>query len=80
MHSVYKPGKAPNGYNFEEYCPHCDNCIPVVVDDKDFVHYEFKCPVCGNRLMLCKLCHDDGGVCNWNEESGCFRMERGLDA
>ena len=77
MHAVYKPGEAPEGYDQEEYCPHCDNAIPVVLDQQDFDYYEFTCPVCGNRLMLCTLCCDDeNGKCDWTEERGCYRMAK----
>lgn len=77
MHSVYYPGKVPKEYDQEEYCPHCDNVIPVVIDHDDFEHYEFTCPVCGNRLMLCTLCDEDqDGACDWIEKYGCFRMRK----
>lgn len=80
MHSVYYPGKAPKEYDQEEYCPHCDSTIPVVIDQDDFEHYEFTCPVCGEKLMLCTLCNDDqDGGCDWTEEYGCFRMRKGIE-
>ena len=66
MNKVYKPGEAPTEYDFEEYCPYCDNAIPVVIDQTDYEHYQFKCPVCGHKLMLCTLCYDD------QEETGAF--------
>lgn len=70
-HRVYKPDEAPNGYSFEEYCPNCDNCIPVEVDEGDH-NYETTCPICGKKLMLCTLCHDDhGDECDWTEKRGC---------
>ena len=82
MHQVYKPGTAPKKYNFEEYCPWCDEGIPVVIDDVDFEHYEFKCPVCGHKLMLCTLCHwdqeDGDGThgCDWDKKSDtCMRCK-----
>ena len=62
MHKVYIPGEAPDDYDYEETCPHCDNTIPVVIDNACF-NYEATCPVCGGRLMLCTLCewdYDDG--------------------
>ncbi len=80
MHKVYKPGEAPAGYNFEEYCPRCDQYIPVVVDDDEFTGYDQVCPVCGKRLMLCTLCHDDNGdVCDWTEKHGCRYGRRNLN-
>lgn len=78
MHKVYFPGNFPTNYDIEEYCPHCDNYIPVMIDQQDFQNYESKCPVCGERLMLCTLCHDDNGACDWTQENGCFRMHKGL--
>ena len=75
MNQVFYPGQEPIGYDQEEYCPHCESMIPVVVDQDDFDHYEFTCPVCGERLMLCTLCHDNcGDKCDWSEEHGCFKM------
>lgn len=58
MHKVYRPDECPKEYNYEEYCPHCDEMIPVVIDDGCF-EYATTCPVCGKRLMLCTLCHWD---------------------
>lgn len=58
MHKVYKPGEEPADYNFEEMCPHCDEQIPVVIDDGCF-EYKTTCPVCGKPLMLCGLCRMD---------------------
>lgn len=78
MHKAYKPGEAPEHYNFEEYCPHCNNEIPIVIDDAVF-RYKMTCPVCGEKLMLCTLCHwdnSDAGLpdrCDWSYEHGCCR-------
>lgn len=69
-------------YNFEEMCPHCGTSHPVVVDDKDFIHYSIECPVCRNKFMLCTLCRWDQEVedgfdgnykCDWCEGKECFR-------
>lgn len=43
-------------YHFEEQCPHCDNSIPIEIDDNDFNHYEIECPACHKMMMLCTLC------------------------
>lgn len=81
MHRLYKPGTAPEGYNFAEMCPHCGEYIPVEVDNFDY-NYEEVCPVCGKKLMLCTLCYwdqeleeDFGGSykCDWSEQKGCYR-------
>ena len=78
MHKIYHPGNCPTNYDFEEYCPFCDNAIPVKIDHGDYDHYEFTCPVCGEKLMLCTLCHDDhGDKCDWTEQTGCGMMNRG---
>ena len=58
MHKLYKPGNAPDGYNYEERCPHCDEAIPVVIDN-DCFDYRATCPVCGKPMMLCGLCRMD---------------------
>ena len=58
MHKVFKPSECPEGYDFEETCPHCDNTIPVVIDN-DCFDYHTTCPVCGKTLMLCGLCRMD---------------------
>lgn len=79
MHKVYKPSECPKDYNYEETCPHCDDAIPVVIDD-DCFNYTTICPVCGKPMMLCTLCRwdaEDSGEpfrCNWNEVSGCYRQ------
>ena len=74
MHKVFKPDEAPEDYNFEEYCPHCDECIPVIIDDKCF-SYEMKCPVCGKTLMLCTLCQMDNenADCDYHDGTCCKR-------
>ena len=69
-------------YNFEEMCPHCDEWIPIVIDDADMETYSVTCPHCGRKMMLCTLCHwdaNDAGyneLCDWCEKRGCWR-ERG---
>ena len=75
MHIAY--GKEiVRGYDFEEPCPYCDTYIAIKVDPDD-PSYEVVCPECGERLMLCTLCHDDfGDDCDWCKERGCKRMRR----
>lgn len=79
MHTGYKPCSIPvDSYNFEEYCPLCDSYIPVRIDNDDHKNYEIVCPVCGQRLMLCTLCHWDGHDCDWCEcENGECHMMKG---
>ena len=84
MHKAYKPGESPKDYNFEEMCPHCDAFIPIVVDNDEAICYEVICPVCGERMMLCTLCHWDqqdeedysGNRCDWSPAHGCFRNRK----
>lgn len=72
---IYMPGKAPDSYSIEEYCPHCDNMIPIVLeypaDEKGSINYEQECSVCGKKLMLCTTCHDDGFQCDWRKTDDC---------
>lgn len=83
MHKLFKPGNAPENYNFEEWCPHCDSPIPVIIDDSCF-EYAVTCPVCDRQMMLCTLCRwdfeDDHPTapkgqcyCDWSEKDGCYR-------
>lgn len=67
MHQIYK--EVPKGitYNFDEACPHCDEYVCVVIDNNDFTHYTVTCPHCGEKMMLCTLCHWDF----WAESSDC---------
>jgi len=79
MHTVYTPGTVPGNYNFEEPCPHCDSYVPVLIDEQEHTCYEVTCPVCGQKLMLCTLCHwddeesDDPKGCDWSPCNGCCR-------
>ena len=78
MHTGYKPWSIPVGsYNFDEYCPQCDSYIPVRIDENEKENYEIVCPVCGQRLMLCTLCHMDGHECDFCLEKGCKMMKGG---
>lgn len=76
MHTVIKP-PTDKYYDYTEYCPHCDNEIPVVIDyNLQNPRYERKCPICGKRLMLCTLCLGAGFECNWNATGGCMFYEK----
>lgn len=60
------------GYDIEEMCPYCDECVGVKLDPRD-KSYSVTCPHCGENVMLCTICHDDfGDVCDWSEGNGCF--------
>ena len=80
MHKAYHPDQCPKDYNHDEYCPYCDSFIPIVIDEEEFANYELTCPVCGERLMLCSLCHwdmeeeENPHDCDWCEAHGCFRQ------
>ena len=66
----------PAGYDYGEPCPNCDGYIAIKVDPDD-PSYEVFCPVCGEVLMLCTLCHDDfGDCCDWNPKNGCSRRRK----
>lgn len=80
MIKVYKDVEK---YDLEEYCPHCDNYIPLTYDEDDLgqgVCLETVCPICGEKLMICTLCEhcSSGDVyerddCDWCKEHGCHR-------
>lgn len=54
-----------------EFCPHCKNEVTLRWNVKDR-GYKAYCPVCGERLMLCSTCHDDGYGCNYDSKTdGC---------
>ena len=56
-------------YDFDEFCPYCDEYIPVSFDGEvSQDDLETICPVCGNRLMLCSAC---GVHCDYADGYGC---------
>ena len=59
-------------YDIEEYCPECENTIPITYDPTD-TSFHVICPVCGHYLLLCSM---GGAVCDWDEQTGCC-MDRG---
>ena len=68
MHKVHDlNSKEP--YDIEEYCPYCDNEIPITLD-KDDPYLEVTCPVCHNRIMLCTACINVES-CDWKKGKGC---------
>lgn len=37
--------------------------------------YQTYCPYCGWPMMLCSMCLDEDGTCNWDGQTGiCYRM------
>lgn len=70
-HTVFDPRTMESGtyYDFEEYCPFCDEGIPVIVDPD--IKPEITCPLCGRKLLLCMNC-PDSNKCDWREENGCY--------
>lgn len=81
MHKPYIDPPPTTGYNFEEMCPHCGEWIAIAIDYEDMEHYEITCPICGEKMMLCTLCHWDQSDanepdhCDWCKETGCYRMK-----
>lgn len=64
-------------YIVTEYCPHCENEIEMRWNTSE-LGFEARCPVCGERLMLCDECqHLDSPVsCDWNKETdSCCMMK-----
>lgn len=51
-----------------EVCPHCENEVTLHWDVKG-KGYKAYCPICGERLMLCSACHDDGYGCDYDSET-----------
>ena len=83
MHKAFREQLAPKDYNYEEFCPHCDHAVAIVVDNDEASTYHINCPYCGNEMMLCTLCTWDleetepvpgwPTSCDWCKETGCFR-------
>ena len=70
-------------YNFEEYCPHCDSVVPIIIDNDDRETYEVVCPECGHAICLCTLCRWDDEdaethhACDWNAKTrDCWRCPK----
>lgn len=67
---VYAPEHPEEYYSGEEYCPQCGKYIPYHIGKGDYTHYEFVCPECGSKLMLCNLCNlDYGDICDWDPQT-----------
>ncbi len=58
-------------FEVAEMCPSCGREVTIIWDtERD--GYKAHCPVCGERLMLCSACHDDGYGCDYDTETdGC---------
>jgi len=74
---TFKPGAALD-YDSEEYCPHCDSMIPVIING--FNDMTAICPVCGKTLVLCSFCDskkDGSGYCDWvGDVKSCYMIEK----
>ena len=76
-HIIYDPRKPiTEHYDIEEYCAHCDDYIPVTIDENCLDCLETTCPVCGHTLMLCSSC-SDLICCDWTEGIGCRKRKGG---
>lgn len=69
-HIIYHPDKSVGAFNVVEYCPFCDNDIPVLFDLNDEGNLKATCPVCGRTLMLCTMC-PARSQCNYSDATGC---------
>jgi len=58
-------------YDVEEYCPYCDEMIPIIID-LGCDHFWITCPHCGRKTMLCSVC-PDVDRCDWNPDTGCHK-------
>ena len=71
-HIVHDPKiQGITDYDVEEYCPFCDDYIPVKVDENDIHGLEIVCPKCKHTLMLCAACPNPE-LCDWTEKNGCY--------
>lgn len=51
-----------------EMCPSCGKEVTLIWDtEKD--GYKAFCPYCGEWLMLCSACHDDGFACDYSKDT-----------
>ena len=51
-----------------EMCPSCGHEVTIIWDtERD--GYKAYCPYCGEWLMLCSACHDDGHECDYNKDT-----------
>lgn len=76
MHRAILPGEQGDIVDYGEPCPYCNEEVLIALDAEDH-GYSVTCPFCGAEIMLCTLCLDDGSVCDWNNERGCFRQKKG---
>lgn len=55
-----------------EMCPSCGREVTIIWDtERD--GYKAYCPYCGEWLMLCSACHDDGFACDYNKDTDSCR-------
>ena len=60
MHKKWEKSKIPRvDEEVIELCPHCDKEARLELNAEK-VGYKTKCPHCGNTLLLCDACHQDG--------------------
>ena len=51
-----------------EMCPSCEREVTLIWDvERD--GYKAYCPYCGEWLMLCSTCYDDGFDCDYDDET-----------
>lgn len=56
-----------------EECPSCGEEVTLLWDtERD--GYKAFCPYCGERLMLCSVCHDDAFYCDYDSKKDCCRF------
>lgn len=69
-------GDAPY-YDIEEYCPHCDELLPILVDLDQIHNFFVTCPKCGGKVLLCSLCRENcdqrDGVCQMSDPATNLR-------
>lgn len=55
-----------------EMCPSCEREVTIFWDtERD--GYKAYCPYCGEWLMLCSACHDDGHECDYDRDTDSCR-------
>lgn len=64
-------------YDFEEFCPACNDSIAIKLDPEDKSFYVY-CPTCKRRrkLVFCTMCIDSGCFCDWRSKNGCHMKRR----
>jgi rRNA maturation endonuclease Nob1 len=68
-----------NQFEVTEVCPNCESEV-TMVRDVSTLGYKSFCPVCGERLMLCDMCHHRGendafvDDCDYDSETDTCRF------